>query len=164
MNNNKSSKAQIKAPRFLTWKTLKSRVKTTSRPDQRNNSTMINKSTKESQSIAQISANTQPNNKAFKNREEQERKTSKNHFCSAKLISPNSDLVSKIRPVRMKSNESRTCCKNFSAIQRWTNPQCRIYCDNSMKNVNKIFPLPLPLCVRAFSVFWLYCSVSLFIL
>jgi len=52
---------------------------------------MINKSTKESQSIAQISANTQPNNKATKlsNREEQERKTSKNHYCSAKLISPN---------------------------------------------------------------------------
>jgi len=38
---------------------------------------MINKSTKESQSIAQISANTQRNNKATKlsNREEQERKT-----------------------------------------------------------------------------------------
>jgi len=37
---------------------------------------MINKSTKESQSIAQISANTQPNNKATKlsNREEHERK------------------------------------------------------------------------------------------
>jgi len=52
---------------------------------------MINKSTKESQSIAKISANTQPNNKATKlsNREEQERKTSKNHCCSAKLISPN---------------------------------------------------------------------------
>ena len=60
---------------------------------------MINKSTKESQPIAQISANTQPNNKATKlsNREEQERKTSKNHYYSAKLISPNSDLVSKIR-------------------------------------------------------------------
>ena len=72
---------------------------------------MINKSKKESQSIAQISANTQPNNKATKlsNREEQEGKTSTNH-CSAKLISPNSDLVSKIRPVRMKSNEFRTCC------------------------------------------------------
>jgi len=115
---------------------------------------MINKSTKESQSITQISANTQPNNKATKlsNREEQERKTSKNHCCSAKLISPNSDLASKIRPVRMKSNESRTCCKNFSAIQRWTNPQCRIYCDTSMKNVNRIFPLPLPLCVKRLSV------------
>jgi len=52
-----------------------------SRLDQRNIFTMINKSTKESQSIAQISANTQPNNKATKlsNREEQERKTSKNH-------------------------------------------------------------------------------------
>jgi len=37
---------------------------------------MINKSTKESQSIAQISANTQPNNKVTKlsNREEQEGK------------------------------------------------------------------------------------------
>jgi len=59
----------------------KSRVKTMSRLDQRNIFTMINKSTKESQSIAQISANTQPNNKATKlsNREEQERKTSKNH-------------------------------------------------------------------------------------
>jgi len=77
---------------------------------------MINKSTKESQSIAQTSATTQPNNKATKlsNREEQEGKTSTNHCCSAKLISPNSDLVSKIRPVRMKSNEFRTCCKNFS--------------------------------------------------
>jgi len=41
---------------------------------------------------------------SFQNREEQERKTSTNHCCSAKLISPNSDLVSKIRPVRMKSN------------------------------------------------------------
>ena len=88
---------------------------------------MINKSKKESQLIAQISVNTQPNNKATKlsNREEQERKTSTNHCCSAKLISPNSDLVSKIRPVRMKSNEFRTCCKNFSPIQRWTNPQRR---------------------------------------
>ena len=118
---------------------------------------MINKSTKESQSIAQISANTQPNNKATKlsNREEQERKTSKNHCCCAKLISPNSDLVSKIRPIRMKSNEFRTCCKNFSPIQRWTNPnpQHRFYCDSSVKNVNKIFSLALPLCVRAFSVF-----------
>jgi len=91
-----------------------------SRPDQRNSFTMINKSTKESQSIAHISANTQPNKKATKlsNREEKERKTSKNHCCSAKLISPNLDLVSTIQPVRMKSNECRTCCKNFSAIQR----------------------------------------------
>ena len=62
-----------------------------SRPDQRNSFTMINKSTKKSQSIAKISANTQPNNKATKlsNREEQEGKTSTNHCCSAKLISPN---------------------------------------------------------------------------
>jgi len=54
---------------------------------------MINKSTKESQSITQISANTQPNNKATKlsNREEQEGKTSTNHCCGAKLISPNGD-------------------------------------------------------------------------
>ena len=99
-------------------KPLKLRVKITSRPDQRNSSTMINKSTKESQSIAQINANTQPNNKATKlsNREEQEEKTSTNHCFSAKLISPNSDLVSKIRPVRIKSNEFRTCCRNFSPI------------------------------------------------
>jgi len=69
---------------------------------------------------------------SFQNREEQERKTSKNYCCSAKLISPNSDLVSTIQPVKMKSNESWTCCKNFSAIQRWTNPQCRIYGDSSM--------------------------------
>jgi len=119
MEPSETPHASIKAPKFLSWKPLKSKVKTTSRPDQRNSFTMINKSTKESQSITQISANTQPNNKATKlsNREEQERKTSKNHYCSVKLISPNSDLVSMIQLVRMKSNESRTCYKNFSAIQ-----------------------------------------------
>jgi len=58
------------------WKTPQIKVKIMSRPDQRNNSTMINKITNESQSAAQISANTQPNNKVTKlsNREEQERK------------------------------------------------------------------------------------------
>ena len=75
---------------------------------------------------------------SFQNREEQERKTSTNHCCSARLISPNSDLVSKIRAVRMKSNEFRTCCKDFSPIQQWTNPQRRFYCDSSVKNVNRI--------------------------
>ena len=101
---------------------------------------------------------------SFQNREEQERKTSTNHYCSANLISPNSDLVSKIRPVRMKRNEFRTCCKNFSPIQRWMNPQHRFYCDGSVKNLNRIFPLPLSvlgLSVCSDSIvlpLYLYCS------
>ena len=55
---------------------FKQKVKTTGRPDQRNSFTIINKSTNESQSNAQISVNTQPNSKATKlsNREEQREK------------------------------------------------------------------------------------------
>jgi len=48
-----------------------------SRPDQRNSFTMINKSTNESQSTAQISANTQPNSKATKLSNKEEQKTYK---------------------------------------------------------------------------------------
>jgi len=79
----------------------KIKVKSTSRSDQRNNSTMINKSTKESQSTSQIIANTQPNSKAttLSNREGKTYKIN----AAVKLISPNSDLVSTIRPIRMKT-------------------------------------------------------------
>jgi len=80
---------------------------------------MINKSTKESQLITQISVNTQPNSKATKlsNREEQERKPIKSLLqCEINI----SQLRPRINdpPVRMKNDEFRTCCKNFRPIQR----------------------------------------------
>jgi len=74
---------------------------------------MINKSTKESQSIAQISANTQPNNKATKLSKLEKNKIEK-PIISLLQCEIN---ISQLRP-RIKDPTGQNECKNFSPIQR----------------------------------------------
>jgi len=90
---------------------------------------MINKSTNESQSTAQISANTQPNSKATKllNKKEQREEKPIKSLLQCEINFSNLNHVSTIRPIKMKNNVFRTCCKIFSTIQRWMNPQCQVY-------------------------------------